>query len=350
MPGAPTITSAGRLAVAHDESAFSRLVEDHRGALHAHCYRMLGSLHDADDALQETLLRAWRALPRFRGTSSHRTWLYRIATNVCLDMIVRRPNRVLPIDYGPPRGATDAEREQPVTERRWLEPYPDASLDVADDSAGPDARYEQREALELAFVAALQHLPSSQRAVLILRDVLAFSAKEAADTLNTTPASVNGALLRARRAVDERLPHRSQQVTLRALGHRGLREFVERFADAFERGDVDVILGMLAEEATFAMPPYQSWSRGRDSIRTSWLMPGGPPPRLRYVPVSANAQPALGTYLLDRRAGRYLPLALDVLTFGDRGIVVDVTAFRSPSLFARFGLPTSLPHEERRRS
>ena len=161
------------------------------------------------------------ALPRFRAASSHRTWLYRIATNVCLDMIVRRPNRVLPIDYGPPRGATDAEPEQPVTERRWLEPYPDASLDVADDSAGPDARYEQREALELAFVAALQHLPSSQRAVLILRDVLAFSAKEAADTLNTTPASVNGALLRARRAVDERLPHRSQQVTLRALGHRG---------------------------------------------------------------------------------------------------------------------------------
>jgi RNA polymerase sigma factor (sigma-70 family) len=214
------------------DPAFDDLVEDQRADLHAHCYRMLGSLHDADDALQDTLLRAWRGLPGFRGRSSLRTWLYRIATNVCLDAIARRPKRVLPIDYGPD------EREASL----WIDPYPDATLGVEDGEAAPEARYERREALELAFVAALQHLPPRQRAALIARDVLGFSAKEAAEALETSVASVNGALLRARRTVAERLPQRSQQATLRSLGDRRLQEIVERFADAFERGDVDAIL------------------------------------------------------------------------------------------------------------
>jgi RNA polymerase sigma-70 factor, ECF subfamily len=313
------------------DPAFDDLVEDQRADLHAHCYRMLGSLHDADDALQDTLLRAWRGLPGFRGRSSLRTWLYRIATNVCLDAIARRPKRVLPIDYGPD------EREASL----WIDPYPDATLGVEDGEAAPEARYERREALELAFVAALQHLPPRQRAALIARDVLGFSAKEAAEALETTVASVNGALLRARRTVAERLPQRSQQATLRSLGDRRLQEIVERFADAFERGDVDAILALLADDATFSMPPYPDRYEGREAIASSWLMPGGPPPRLRYVTVRANGQPALATYLLDAETGAYLPLALDVLTLrGDR--IADVTAFRTPALFPRFGLPERL--------
>ena len=172
--------------------------------------------------------------------------------------------------------------------------------------------------------------------------MLGFSAKEAAESLDTTVASVNGALLRARRTVAERLPERSQQATLRSLGDRRLREIVERFADAFERGDVDAILALLADDATFSMPPLPRRStRGREAIAGSWLMPSGPPPRLRYVAVRANGQPALATYLLDPETGAYLPLALDVLTLrGDE--IADVTAFRTPELFPRFGLPERL--------
>jgi RNA polymerase sigma-70 factor, ECF subfamily len=224
----------------------------------------------------------------------------------------------------------------------WIEPYPDEALGVADAEAAPEARYERREALELAFVAALQHLPARQRSALIVRDVLGFTAKEAADSLETTVPSVNGALQRARKAVEERLPEQSQQATLRVMKDHRLRVIVERFADAFERGEIGAILAMLAEDATFAMPPYPDWCRGREAIAESWLMPGGAPPRLRYVPARANGQPALGTYLLDRELGGYRPIALDVLAL--RGeLIVDVTAFRTPALFPRFGLPDRLP-------
>ena len=325
-----------------DEAAFRELVEAHRAELHAHCYRMLGSLHDADDALQDTLLRAWRGLPNFRGQSSIRTWLYRIATNACLDAIARRPKRVLPVDYGPPTPPGASETDQPLPEGRWIEPYPDEAVGIADGAAAPEARYERREALELAFIAALQHLPPRQRAALVVRDVLGFSAKEAAASLETTVASVNGALHRARIAIERRLPDQSQQATLRALGDRRLREIVERFADAFEHGEIDAILAMLAEDATFAMPPYPQWCRGRDAIAKSWLMPGGSPPRLRYARARANGQLALGTYLIEPETGSYAPIALDVLTLrGD--LIADVTAFRTPARFPRFDLPTRLP-------
>jgi RNA polymerase sigma-70 factor, ECF subfamily len=241
--------SAVARACGGDEDAFRHLVEPHRPALHAHCYRMLGSQHDAEDALQNTLLRAWRALPQFRGRSSLRPWLYRIATNVCLDAIARRPKRVLPIDHGPAAAPGDA-RDRPLSAAVRIEPYPDEMLGSADGDWAPEARYERREALELAFVAALQHLPARQRVVLILRDALGFSAKEVADSLETTVASVNGAILRARRAVAERLQEPSQQATLRTLGDRRLREIVERFADAFERGEIDAVVALLAEDAT----------------------------------------------------------------------------------------------------
>jgi RNA polymerase sigma-70 factor (ECF subfamily) len=249
-------------ACSGDEDAFRLLVEPHQTALHAHCYRMLGSLYDGEDALQDALLRAWRALPRFGGRSTLRRWLYRIATNACLDAIASRPRRVLPIDY--PAGA--GER---VGRPMWPEPYPDEMLGLEHGYAAADARYEQREAVELAFVAALQHLPARQRAVLVLREVLGFSARETAETLGTTAAAVNSALQRAHRAVDERLPERSQQASARSLGDDRIREMVKRFVDAFERGDVDAIVAQLAEDATFACRHTQRPPARLTSFRAS---------------------------------------------------------------------------------
>ena len=234
-------------ARAGDEDAFARLVEPHRRALHAHCYRMLGSVTDAEDALQEALLNAWRGLAKFEGRSSLRSWLYTIATNACLRAIERRPKRVLPIDYAPAADPHDGLGE-PLVESVWVEPYPDERLGLEDGLAGPEARYEQRESVELAFIAALQHLPARQRAVLILRDVLGFSARETAEALETTPPGVDSALQRAHKAVDERLPERSQQAMLGPLDDRGLREIVDRYVDAFERADVDALVEMLAAD------------------------------------------------------------------------------------------------------
>lgn len=323
-----------------DEDAFRRLVEPHRPELHAHCYRMLGSLHDAEDALQDAMLRAWRGLRRFDGRSTLRRWLYRITTNTCLDALARRPKRVLPIDYGPPADGRGEDGE-PLADSLWLEPYPDGAIDLADGYASPDARYEQREAVELAFVAALQHLPPRQRAVLVLREVLGFSAREVSESLGTTVASVNSALQRAHKAVDERLPEKSQQATMRSLGDERVREIVESFVAAFEQGDIDAIVGLLAEDATFEMPPYAKWYQGREAVADSWLMPGGPPPRLRYVPTRANGQPALGVYVWELGRSRFVPIALDVLTL-QRARIAHITAFRTPEVFARFDLPPEL--------
>jgi RNA polymerase sigma-70 factor, ECF subfamily len=338
-------------ARAGDEVAFHRLVERHRGELHAHCYRMLGSVHDAEDALQETLLRAWRGLPKFEGRSSLRAWLYRIATNACLDDISRRPKRMLPVDVGPPSEAYEGPGE-PLVESAWVEPYPDRKLGLEGGYAAPEARYELRESVELAFIAALQHLPATQRAVLILRDVLGFSARETAESLATTVPSVNGALRRARSAVEERLPSQSQQATLRALGDEGLRELVRRYIDAWERSDVDAILAMLADDATFAMPPLREWYRGRDAI-AAFLTGSALRERWRFLPVRANGQVAFGTYAWDRDSASYIALGLDVLTLRGEG-VAEITAFVTPAtrgptqarfatdVFGGFGLPDRL--------
>lgn len=314
-----------------DEHAFRRLVEPHRRELHTHCYRMLGSLHDTEDVLQETLLRAWRGLDGFGGQRL-RPWLYRIATNACIDALGRRSKRELILEAGDPSSSA---------EEGFIEPYPDHELGLEEGYAVPEARYEQREAIELAFIAALQHLSPRQRAVLILRDVLSFSAREVAQILEISTAAVNSALQRARATVEERTPARSQQQTLRALGSDHLRELVQRFVTAFEHGDVDTILSLLTDDALFAMPPYSGIARGREAIGKSWLMPEGLPPLMRYRITSANGQPALGTYRLDRDRGAYLPIALDVLAIeGDR--VSEVIAFRMPELFDRFGLPEQL--------
>ena len=345
-----------------DENAYGRLFEPYRGELHAHCYRMLGSVHDAEDALQEASLRAWRGLARFEGRSSLRSWLYTIATNTSLTQIERRPKRILPIDYGP---ATDPHQGpgEPLIESMFVEPYPDERLGLEDGFAGPDARYEMREAVELAFIVALQHLPATQRAVLILREVLGFSAKEVAATLDTTVASVNSALQRARASLDDRLPDRTQQATLRSLGDDGLRELVETYVEAWERGDVETVVSLLAEDATFAMPPLASWFGGRDEIRTFLAaFPLSDKWRWRTVGARANGQPAIAFYTFDEATQRFLPFALNVLTLRG-GQISDVTAFvvrsneptervayehwpdqetdpgRLVSAFERFGLP-----------
>jgi RNA polymerase sigma-70 factor (ECF subfamily) len=306
-----------------DEDAYRRLVEPRQAELHAHCYRMLGSVHDAEDSLQEALLRAWRGIEHFADRSSLRTWLYRISTNTCLDAIAKRSKRVLPIDFGPAADPHDSPGE-PLVESVWVEPYPDA----------PDASYEQRESVELAFVAALQHLAPNQRAALILREVLGFSAQEVADALDTSVASVNSALQRARRTIDERLPEQSQQATLRALGDERVSALVERYMDALERGDVDAVVALLADDATWSMPPCPVWYRG-EALAT-FLAEYPCRERWRHLPAHANGQVAVGCYMWDDAREGFYAAVLDVLTLrGDR--VAAVTAFLAPWVFQRFG-------------
>jgi RNA polymerase sigma-70 factor, ECF subfamily len=341
---AATTPHAADLAAArrHDRRAFERLIEPHRAELQAHCYRMLGSAADAEDALQETLLRAWRGLPSFEGRSSLRAWLYRIATNVSLRMIERRPKRVLPIEYGPASDPHDPP-EAPLVEQVWLEPYPDELLGLEDGPASPEARYEQRESVELAFVAALQHLPGRQRAVLLLRDVLGFAPAEIAEALDATPASVYSSLQRARRAVEERLPARSQQATLRAIGDERLREVVERYVRAWDQGDVAAIAAMLTDDTTLAMPPQPSWYVGRAAVvafLTAEPLSWG---RWHQVPVRANGQPAFGLYAARAEDTTYVPYAIKVLSLDSSAQIASVTVFQEPAAFARFSLPTSSP-------
>jgi RNA polymerase sigma-70 factor, ECF subfamily len=313
------------------EGAFAQLVADHRAELRAHCYRMLGSVHDAEDALQETLLRAWRGLDRFEGRSSLRSWLYTIATNVCLRAIERRPKRVLPIDYGPATADPHGEIGEPLTESVWIEPY-----------ASPDVSYEQRESVELAFVAALQHLPAQQRAVLILRDVLGFTGAETAAALDTNADAVYSALQRAHKTVEQRLPEQTQQATLRSLGDDQLREIVEGYVDAWERHDVDALAAMLAEDAALTMPPNAEWFRGRDTVAAFLrARPFAGRNRWRVVPTEANSQPAFGHFLWDDEAQAFLARELVVLTLdGDR--IAELTTFRDPGSLAQFGLPERL--------
>jgi RNA polymerase sigma-70 factor (ECF subfamily) len=299
-----------------DASAFEQLVAPYRGELQAHCYRMLGSLHDAEDVVQESLLRAWRSLGRLDDRGFVRAWLYKIATNRCLTAIEQRGRRELPTGVTP--GA-------PTAEIAWLEPYPDNS---------PEAQHLARESVELAFVAALQHLSATQRAALILREVLGFSAAEVAEQLGTSTAAVNSALQRARKTMGSAAT--TQQSVLRDLGSAGVADIAARWADAWQAGDVDTIVAMLADDARYEMPPLPEWYRGRDQIR-AFLIGGPMRSRWRFRPATANGQLAFGTYLWDDAAGAYVPGGLDVLTLRD-GYVAGVTAFLTADL-TRFGLP-----------
>jgi RNA polymerase sigma-70 factor, ECF subfamily len=327
-----------------DEAEFTQLVDQHRAELCAHCYRMLGSLHDAEDALQEALLRAWRGLPGFEGRSSVRSWLFSIATNAALDITRHRSRRELPVDFGPAAGK-GADMGEPIADPIWLEPFPDRLL-----PADPSALYEQRESIELAFVVALQELPAQQRAVFLLREVLGFSAAEIAGQLDTSVAAVTSALQRARERVQRTKD--SQQAVLGALGDERLRATVQRYSDALEHGDANALISMLTEDATWSMPPIPTWFRGHAAIR--YFLERWPfTDQWRHVPVRANGQLALACYVRDPDSGSYHPAVVDVLTMaGDR--ISAVTAFMTldgfgwpPSgtqltgtdLFARFGLP-----------
>ena len=335
---APRLNEGLAAAQRGDEAAFASILDPYRSELQAHCYRMLGSVHDAEDVMQEVLLRAWRSLPRFRGHSSLRTWLYRIATNACLNLLESRSRRFLPVDLGP------SVVETPAEDASWVGPYPEPLAAGAAEQNSPMGRYELRENLELAFVAALQYLPPNQRAALILRDVLGFSARDAAEALDTTATAINSALQHARKTVEARVPHRSQQTKLRQLGDAGIRRVVERYVRALEDADLDAVVSMLAEDATWSMPPVPAWYQGHEAIGR-FLTAGPFTQRWRHVPTAANGQPAVACYAWDDDAGAYLAAVMDVLTLDGEQITA-VTAFVDPSLFSRFDLPARLPDAE----
>jgi RNA polymerase sigma-70 factor (ECF subfamily) len=326
-----------------DQQAFRKLTEPHRRELQLHCYRILGSMQDAEDALQETLLSAWRGLGRFEGRASLRAWLYRIATNRCLDAVRdagRRPPP--PVDY-----AFEPPAPTRMAEPSWLEPYPDVLLEsTIDTSPGPDARYETRETIELAFIAALQLLPPRQRAALVLRDVLGFRTAEVADMLYSTEDSVKAALKRARATLEKRLPDADRERA--PLPHSPCeRELVRRFADAWEADDVDAVVALLTHDAWVTMPPapfeYQGPLAIASFLRHAATWRGGR--RTRLVPTRANTQPAFGLYLNDAHAPIAHALGLLVLTLeGDR---ISTIARFDNSVLAHFGLPRTLRDQQR---
>lgn len=339
MSGAEHESATLDAALRGDEAAFRELVEPYRSGLHAHCYQMLASVQDAEDALQEALLRAWLRLRQFEGRASLGSWLYTIATRTALDLTSRRPARTLPLDDAP-AVRLNAVSEVPLADTAWVEPYPADQLGLATGFASPEARYELRESVELAFIAAVQHLAPRQRAMLLLRDVLGFSAHEAAETLGMTVAAANSALERARAAVAQRCPDPSQQATLRAVGDAHVQNLVTRYVDALERADMDVMLDLLVEDASWAMPPSPQWYRGHAAI-AEFLSEGPFRVRWRHVPTRANGQVAVGCYAWDPKLQLYSAHVLDVLTL--RGTRVSaVTAFIGGEIFPHFGLPLEL--------
>jgi RNA polymerase sigma-70 factor (TIGR02960 family) len=326
-------------ARAGDDEAFRELTDPYRRELQLHCYRILGSVQDAEDLVQETLLAAWRGLERFEGRASLRAWLYRIATNRCLNALrdrSRRPREVQAM-VEPPE---PTRRTTPV----WLEPYPDALIEeAADRSAGPAARYEAREATELAFIVALQGLPPRQRAVLVLRDVLGFRTAEVAGLLDSSEASVKGALQRARATLRARPPAADRDRAPLPNSARE-RELVGRFADAVESGDVDEVVALLTDDALLTMPPQPLEYQGHQAIgaflRRRAELRGA---ALRVVPTRANTQPAFGCYLPDPHAAIARPYGMIVVTLAGDAIGA-ITFFADTAFFRHFGLPRTLPN------
>jgi len=328
-------------ASAGDQDAFRHLVEVHSRELQVHCYRILGSLQDAEDALQETLVSAWRSLGDFGQRSSLRTWLYQIATNRCLSMLradSRRPRTASPLPdpaLPEPAGAS--------AEPWWLEPYPDALLDgLVDQTPGPEARYESTEAISLAFITALQLLPPRQRAVLVLRDVLGYRASEAAEMLESTQESVQSALKRARATVDGHLADSGRAKPPRQPDTTADHKLVARLTDALERADLDALIGLLTNDVRFSMPPasleYLGLDMARRILAAVTFLPGR---TFRVVPTRANGQPAFAMYMADPDAHVYQGYTLLVVTSeGDR--ITSMTGFEA-SVLPRFGLPQTLP-------
>ncbi len=337
--GAPPEDEAGLIAAARggDEAAFERLVAPHRRELHAHCYRMLGSLQDAEDALQETLLAAWRGLGGFAGRSSLRTWLYRIATHASLRLAEGRPRRVLSSEATPAWTDVHDLGEYHPDDPRWLEPYPSGPTAPGAADADPAEQYQRRENVELAFVAALQRLPANQRAVLILREVLDFPAADVAEALDTSVASVNSALQRARKTVDDRLVGGTQAGEWVKLGEGGRRELVTSFVDAWDRADVGALLDLLADDARFSMPPFPAWFQGRRDIGR-FLGERVFADEWRAWPAAASGQPAMACYRRGSADDRFVLSALNVLTLHD-GRITGMTSFLDPATLRWFDLP-----------
>ncbi|MGK5557017.1 sigma-70 family RNA polymerase sigma factor [Actinomadura kijaniata] len=329
------VTTMGNSTIEQDR-AFQELVDPYRRELLAHCYRMLGSIHDAEDLLQETYLRAWRSYDDFEGRSSLRTWLYRIATNACLTAIEQRGRRPMPSGLGAPND----EPERPIVaspEVPWLEPVPDTVLDA--DPSDPATIVAARESTRLAFIAALQHLPPKQRVVLILRDVLKWRAAEVAELFDTSVASVNSALQRARAQLEQAAPERDELAEPTDPEQRAL---LERYAKAFEDADIAALVELFKQDATWEMPPFPQWFSGVDHIARLITAQCAPSPgELRMVPTAANGQPAFGMY---RRGadGVHRPFQLEVVTVSG-GRVAHVAAFLDTTLFPYFGLPETLP-------
>lgn len=309
-----------------EEPAFTALAERHRRELHVHCYRMLGSFDDAEDAVQETFLRAWRRRETFEGRAPFRAWLYRIATNACLDLLARR-------------------RPEPATggEVRWLQPYPDRLLDElpANGADEPESVALARETIELAYLVAVQHLAPRPRAVLILRDVLGWPARDVADLLGDSVNSVNSALQRARAGMREHLPAERQDWT-GAEDDAGTRELVRRFTEASVATDIAALTTMLRDDVRCAMPPTPGVQVGRDAVVTNWIDDGfADMTGLRAVPTAVNRQPAVAFYHWREQAGAYLPLTIDVLRVTG-GEITEILIFGDEE-FPRLGLPARLP-------
>ncbi|MDQ3897991.1 MAG: RNA polymerase subunit sigma-70 [Actinomycetota bacterium] len=335
-------------AIEGDESAFASISERHRRELQTHCYRMLGSLHDAEDAVQETLLRAWRSRESFayRGPSSFRAWLYRVATNACLDMLQKRPRTPFPWQRGSPQQPSNGRLLPPHPDLAWLQPYPDRLLEVAPGEDQPEARVVARETIELAFVVAIQLLPPTQRAALILRDVLGWSAKETAELLDTTVAAANSSLQRARATLKHELPDQGSERFSPSEPTAEERALVHRYMDAHERCDFAALAQLLREDARLTMPPTPSWFDGRDAITSlfaSWLDPSSPAyvGEVRRLPLNANRQPGSTGYLRRPGDSAYRPLGLELLRI-ENGEVAEITMFVSAELFSAFELPESL--------
>jgi RNA polymerase sigma-70 factor, ECF subfamily len=321
-------------ARAGDESAFAGLVESYRRELQVHCYRMLGSLEDSEDLVQETFLRAWRKRESFRGRSSFRAWLYRIATNACLDALAHRP-----------RVAHPHERAQPLGEVPWLQPYPDRLLEgIAPSQDEPEAELVAKETIELAFIAAIQLLPPKQRAVLISRDVLGWSAAETASLIGMSVAAVNSALQRARATLRERLPRHRLDWAPRSEPSDQERALLQRYMDATDHGDAAAMVELLREDAFCAMPPNPEWYVGREEIVAAWVRGGFGSEsfgHLRCLPVSANRQPAIACYLRRPGDSKHHAFVLDVLRIED-GAVADVIVFPLDPLLEALGLPATI--------
>jgi RNA polymerase sigma-70 factor (ECF subfamily) len=331
-------------ARAGDESAFGALVERYRRELRVHCYRMLGSFEDSEDLVQEAFLRAWRKRESFEGRSTFRAWLYRIATNACLDFLDRHPRHPLPRQVMPTPDLL--ESALPPAEIAWLQPYPDRLLEpIAPSDAEPDAALVAKETIELAFLAAIQHLPPRQRAVLILRDVLGWSANETAALLEVSVASVKSALQRARPTLKEHLPEQRLDWTPSLEPTAEERALLQRYMDAHERADITMLAELLREDVLLTMPPHPFWFMGRASILAFSADVFDPASPLyhghwRSLPTRANRQPAAAHYVQRPGDFAYRAQVLDVLRV-ENGKVVEITAF-VPSLFPAFGLPPTL--------